>query len=414
MSTSQQQPSSNSPSAWTAPSTSTSTSSSPPSFEFTSLTPKLHIHRPTPVPKNAKPPTGHLSLTPPTPPPRLILILGWMNAPLRLVTKYAQPYSTLFPSSTILVLLSTSKGYLSDDGSIKRLVEVMKEEAGRMEGRSRMREEMMLVENRKEDLTLDGDTRAEVATQGQDKPPELAPAPRGVVIHSFSDGGASNLSHLLDQIQHASPSSSSLSTHLPPRALIMDSSPSLGSAWTGSNAFTLSLGNPNTQPWLVRVIVRRVARLAVYLFLLVARFWVMKVRGRKSRAQRVRDHLNEAKAWGKGEGEKEEVPPRLYLYSKSDALIPYRDVEAHAREVDSRVSPIEAEDKGGDSSSSSDKKQGDDDNGKSEATSSLSSSTSTSRVRLVRWQTAQHCAMARQDPEGYWNHVRRFLKDELR
>ncbi|PWN27834.1 hypothetical protein BDZ90DRAFT_232219 [Jaminaea rosea] len=380
-------------------------SSSP--FILNPLTPSLHIYRPQPQPKNAKPPSGALTLTSPTAPPRIILIFGWMNAPLRLVQKYAQPYSTLFPSATVLVLLSTSKGYFRDhDGSIAKLCSVLGEEAGRMEGREKMRAEMRKVEGKKEDITLDGDVRATVAEAGEEKPKPLAPAPRGMIIHSFSDGGASNLCTLLDQLKRSSTVTAGLAEHLATRALVLDSSPSLGSAWTGSDAFTLPLGNPATQPWLVRHVVRRLARAVIYVVMLLARFWVTKVRGRKTRARRVREGLNAPTSWELDDGTEKEgkkvegVPPRLYLYSQSDALVPWRDVEAHARELDPSIEPIDAE--GGGSSE------------EKSAESSSKDGTEPDAVRLVRWRNAQHCAIVRHDPEGYWKQVEAWLKETLR
>lgn len=60
--------------------------------------------------------------------------------------------------------------------------------------------------------------------------------------------------------------------------------------------------------------------------------------------------------------------PRLYLYSKADKLVDWREVEAHARSAEERGA-----------------------SGKTE---------------LVRFETSEHVAHIREDAEKYWDAVR--------
>lgn len=61
-------------------------------------------------------------------PPGTVVIMGWMDAPLRIVTKYAAPYAKLFPQATIIIKLSTGKSFMASkeakEASLMKVVDV--------------------------------------------------------------------------------------------------------------------------------------------------------------------------------------------------------------------------------------------------------------------------------------------------
>lgn len=425
MSTTEQAPAaSSSPS----PSTSTSSSSLTPD-SLTRLDSQLFLYRSSAssLPKSKSPPLTTLSaLTKASAPPRVVLLLGWMDAPLRLVSKYAEPYTRLFPHASILIQLSNGQTYLQGRKapSLRVLSEVLLQEAEKEHSRNEMRREMEDVERRGGQLTLDEDKKRDTETEttteknsvqmddstasiidnkDKDSPPSpslnIHPAPTGLIIHTFSDGGSSNLHYLLSYL------TSTLSKRLPIRATIFDSSPSAGTPVPGATAFTMPMLKSHW--WLVRVVLRGVVRLSiiVYLYFLLA---LRKLLRRKSRHEVFRTALNDVKSWTPSDlATSSDLPPRLYLYSEADQLVPYKAVEQHAQDAWSKI-------KHGDASKTQDKNKIDfvQVDGKSEQNDSNTPHTSV--VRLRRWANAPHCSIARVDSDRYWKEVGDFLGDVLR
>ncbi|CAO1614673.1 unnamed protein product [Sympodiomycopsis kandeliae] len=343
-------------------------------------------------------------------PPRTILLLGWMDAPLKLLLKYVQPYHEMFPFANIVIQLSNGKSYLqgSKNESLSTLSRFLLDDKSKEEERKAMRMEMMSIENKSESLTLDNDHKSTSSPvlddstislidkkEGQEESTEdlskgasdklkLNPIPSGVLIHTFSDGGSSNLHFLLNQLKTHSTSPAI-------RATIFDSSPSAGTPIPGATAFTMPLMKSNW--WIVRIVIRRLVKsfLIVYLYLV----WVVKrTIGKKSRHDVFRQSLNNPKSWSRASSAG--LPPRLYLYSKADALVPYKAVEEHARtaanqSADGNLDLVDVE-----------KSHSDDSQAKSD------------RIRLRRWTKAPHCSMARVDPERYWKEVSHFLQHSLK
>ncbi|PWN53610.1 hypothetical protein IE53DRAFT_383864 [Violaceomyces palustris] len=364
-------------------------------------------------------------------PPKVILIFGWMDATLKLVTKYAVPYTILFPDSTIIIKLSDAKSYLAREVErrrrleevVRQVVQSYQQQEGGEEGvktippsSSEGKEDglldstVTLIETpRDESRTLE---QGEVARSNESC--DRGRRQEGLLIHSFSDGGASNLSLFLSILKSEQVSKSLLSDlGLPrPRALIMDSSPGKTSARSGSEAFTVPLAK--------RPLVRYLVKKVVFLGLLLLRLWT-RLRGRRYRGDVVRDHLNSSVAWNWFQPfppspspspppqQQQLPPPRLYLYSKSDNLIPYKFVEEHAQDLCSRLSAatkssvkpnlVEME---GEARSAAAAEEED-----------VSTALTLVRVELRRWDKAPHCGIARYDFQGYWNQVISFLRSTL-
>jgi hypothetical protein len=75
------------------------------------------------------------------------------------------------------------------------------------------------------------------------------------------------------------------------------------------------------------------------------------------------------------------LPPvsRLYIYSKIDELIPYKDVEEHARQAKEELG-IRGGGEGGE-------------------------------VRLEKFENTSHVGHMRGDPERYWNSIQKVWRD---
>lgn len=108
----------------------------------------------------------------------------------------------------------------------------------------------------------------------------------------------------------------------------------------------------------------------------------------------MRSHLNNPQRWKSitslKSKEKVNFPPRLYLYSKTDALINYKAVEKHAQEA-AQIQGLPA----------------------ALSISNLASNSRTNEAGVVayrRWEKANHCDLGRADFNGYWTAVRSFLE----
>jgi hypothetical protein len=330
-----------------------------------------------------------------------------------------------------MIKLSNAKSHMNTDksDSLKVLHRLLEEEAKKEESRRKLREEMGRVDASRSALSIDVDKRdkekqqlgeskitlvenendteemkkteedreADEAAPPPSAPPSLPAQPHGLLVHSFSDGGGNNLAHLLR--------TSTLS--LTPRATIFDSSPSKGRAWEGATAFTMPM-TARSRPWFVRVLLRQTFRFV--LFMILQFFLVLhKLRGQASRNARMRTALNDPKLWPRKavteaeDGKQILLPPRLYLYSKADALVPYEAVEEHARRCASAQSLPAAKilDMEGP-------------HAKERAEEKVSVLDVQERIVLRRWIKAPHCSLLRHDQEGYMGEVKNFLRRNLK
>lgn len=335
--------------------------------------------------------------------PSHVIIFGWMDAPIRLVAKYAQPYTVLFPDATVLVQLSDGKSYLARENVRRQQLQRVIAEINARSSSSEL-EALQSVQTRDvgdSTVTLIDHKEAKSSASSEVEGGEES-EPSGFVIHSFSDGGAGNLALFLDEMAHRPGASPKV------YSLIMDSSPGKANPKTGSFAFTMHLAN---RPRL-RVIVRALVYIGLYLL----KIWT-KLTGQPQRGDLMRKRLNSLKSWSwitashasKAQGlevqqkdvEKADYPPRMYMYTKADKLIPWQFVEEHANhlaklqqiapglkqmenatERQSLLSAVQAK-------------------GKMEE----AVRESRYKVELRRWNTPPHCSIGRADFEGYWAAV---------
>ncbi|UZJ54415.1 hypothetical protein CBS101457_003735 [Exobasidium rhododendri] len=370
--------------------------------EFTSLSRSVHIYRPKKekpgaAAANAKAAKEASAILYPIDTsggtsPDAILIMGWMNAPLRIVAKYAAPYTKLFPEATIIIKLSVGSAFVASKEakakSFREVVKALEEVQTSSDAKYQLHNQVAELQKsgNQAGLRMDVDSQIRLQDEAENKSEDDVPQPQkrqsnGVMIHSFSDGGANNLSELLRLLRGRNVPSTS--------ALIFDCSPGIANARSGSIAFTLPLSH--------RPYVRLIARLLLYSYFraLYTLKWIL---GRKSWSEVLRLHLNTSQAWSYTEEkhkstEKENLPPRMYLYSKADALIDYRAVEEHAEEaarLQSLPGPVEVDD-----------------------LLRKDSDVSKGVVAVRRWDDAKHCDLGRADFDGYWSAIRSFLSAVL-
>ncbi|CBQ69111.1 conserved hypothetical protein [Sporisorium reilianum SRZ2] len=317
--------------------------------------------------------------------PSHIVIFGWMDAPIRLVAKYAQPYTVLFPDATVLIQLSDGKSYLARDAVRRQQLQRVIAELSRAD------ETAVTTSNTKDvgdsTITLIEHSEARSASSSEDGKPD-APEVGGFVIHSFSDGGAGNLALFLDELVRRKAESPRV------HSLIMDSSPGKSNPTSGSVAFTMHLAN--------RPRVRAIVRFFVYLGLYLLQIWT-KVTGRPGRGELMRKRLNSLRSWSwvtasyspqQPRSEKTDFPPRMYMYTRADKLIPWQYVEEHAhhlarlRHTQPHLVQMEKPDE------------------RQAVTKHDGSADYT--VELRRWDSPPHCSIGRADFEGYWAAVMDF------
>lgn len=211
--------------------------------------------------------------------PDLILLSGWMNASPRNVAKYTAGYEKLYPSARIVVILSNV-------GDFFRL------KAYNLKRIAPVLEALYAL-----------------------------PSDGKLLVHSFSDGGALTLCGIAKAFL------ANTSRPLPMAALILDSAPgkstyraTIRAHGVGAPRFFLLkwifLGIVTTVYWLVRAL--------IFLRLQADERW------------RMRDLLNTPTLFRR-------EAPRLYLYSKSDYIINWRDIEEHVGDAQNAGYKVDTE-----------------------------------------------------------------------
>lgn len=383
-------------------------SASPPPLSFDALSETVHVYRPPSGSRSLMPQAerqaGNGVLAPlrtrsPATMPRVVLVMGWMNAPLRIVTKYAAPYALLFPTATIIVKLSQGVSFMRSRqaqlGALEKVADLVCEAEASNESRAALRRQVAQLEGSagQAGLTMDVDVQNTLQRKAENgetvkdvsKTINEAQASKvgGMLIHSFSDGGAYNVSQLLRLLKDRDA--------LTPLAHIMDSSPGKASPYSGSTAMTLTLAN--------RPVIRLIVRVSIYLYLYCIYAFKALV-GQKTWSRVMRDRLNSPAVWSwpnspgrEDKSASERLPPRLYLYSKSDALINYRAVEEHAQlaaKANGFDAPVQVQD-----------------------LAAKNDEQPKPVVALQRWDNVPHCDIGRTDFQGYWKAVRTFLEAVL-
>ena len=219
---------------------------------FSRLNPAVYIYQP----KSA----------PPSKDPNLVLLAGWMDASIRNVAKYTAGYEKLYPSTTVIVIMTSSTDivFRSNTANLNRVAPVL---------------EIL--------YTLPRDAR--------------------FLVHSFSNGGALTLSLIAREFRAKS------RRQLPMTALILDSSPGKVSYQGTIRAFGVGLPKFFVLRWLI-------------LSAISLSFWILKflywISARVDVLTKMREELNTSTLF------RVEVP-RLYVYSIKDYVVGWQEIEEH-------------------------------------------------------------------------------------
>lgn len=335
--------------------------------------------------------------------PSHVVIFGWMDAPIRLVAKYAQPYTVLFPDATVLIQLSDGKSYLARENVRREQLQHIISEITSLPSGAEDKEIKAVETKDVGDSTVTLIDHSEARSASSEDGKEASKV-GGFIIHSFSDGGAGNLALFLDEMARRSGPSPRV------HSLIMDSSPGKSNPKTGSVAFTMHLSH--------RPRLRAVVRFFVYIGLYLLKIWT-KVTGQPARGELMRKRLNSLRSWSwvtasytakpqeaaKIESAPAAFPPRMYMYTKADQLIPWQFVEEHANHLASirKVQPglVQME------------KQSEREALLSAVKQDKGQDANEYKVELRRWDTPPHCSIGRSDFEGYWAAVMDFYQNVL-
>ncbi|KAG9111566.1 hypothetical protein FRC07_008042, partial [Ceratobasidium sp. 392] len=185
-----------------------------------------------------------------------------------------------------------------------------------------------------------------------------SPKSSGLLVHTFSNGGAVTLSSVaryLAEASHLSPTSSAL----PAQVLIFDSLPGIVDLRIAMTAFTTSIRSPT---------IRALAKLyygTLYFGDTIWRRTISQDRDGTAFFGRIHHDLNDSKLLP-------QQVPRTYLYSDVDPLVQTESVEGHAKKVKESL-----------------------------AADGIGSDV----VKLVKFKGSQHVSHARQDPQRYWDAV---------
>ncbi|KAI9643652.1 hypothetical protein NHQ30_008274 [Ciborinia camelliae] len=263
-----------------ASNTGITTSSTPLAF-MQKLSTSVYLFRPEP------PLTTSIAegLTPSTSAPKLIFIIGWMEARDVHLAKYVRQYQSLYPSSAILLLKS-------------RLASVNVNSIGRLDAKA--------VIDPLHAILGEGDNNTASAR------PEL-------LVHVFSGGGSCMLHHVYDMYTDVASSDDSPKKRIPLHTTIYDSAPAVFSYQPTYNA--VMMGVP-PQRW-----IRFLALPAAHL--LVMAWWV------RIRILGLSDILA-VYAKSHNDINKVQETRRVYIYSDMDKIVPVVDIENHAADAEAK------------------------------------------------------------------------------
>ena len=204
--------------------------------------------------------------------PSLIIYCSWTGAAPRHTAKYTQLYQQLFPEAEILLVQSRSAAMVGTDLGPALNV-----------------------------------TKRHLANWKKRRDPS---GRSGIILQLCSNGGASNATALAQGLRQSNLS-------LPLDAIILDCSPGKLSLSSGTRAASMQLP-PN-------LIIREVGSRLIYIWL--GLYILMKMALRSTdHVARIRQHLNDPMLFSQD-------APRLYIYSKGDALIEWTHVREHCREA---------------------------------------------------------------------------------
>ncbi|KAJ6179682.1 hypothetical protein N7519_010143 [Penicillium mononematosum] len=245
----------------------------------------------------------------------VIFIAFWMNAPARALAKYVVEYRQLVPSARIVIVRSSSSDFI-----------------WRLRAQTRRARVAPAVE----------------AMRG------LVTPENPVFVHFFSNGGMSSTTHLLQAWKNATGSP------LPISAMVIDSAPGSPSLRAGLKAFSFAL----PRMWILRLLGKSLLIAFLVLFKLIHSFPMFS--DPISLARKLINDTSLVRA-----ANPDGTLSRCYIYSDTDELVNWRDVESHA---------VNAEAEGW-------------------------------AVRRELFKNSPHVAHMRAEPDRYWDIVREYLGD---
>ena len=200
--------------------------------------------------------------------PPLVVLVTWMSAQPSHISKYIQGYQTLYPASSILLVRSSPPDLLYRSTRTQR------------------------------HRVAPAISKIFSAYNGN----------QTIILHIFSNGGSHQSLNLLRAYRETNHSS------FPPHVTILDSCPGRGTFQ--SSVLALSSALPKSQP--------------LRLLLLLLIYWVVCIYWLTSRLFRIPDPIERIR---QGLNDKEIMKSescRCYIYSESDSMVGWRDIEDHA------------------------------------------------------------------------------------
>ncbi len=210
--------------------------------------------------------------------PTLILVLSWMAAPTRHVKSYLAEYRLRYPSSTIVhistsLIDATVRPDVMRRRELKPVVDIITSEASR-----------------------------------------CSPSQPRILLHLFSNGGAYTTSQLAIAYRRQT------GCPLPAAAVVLDSTP--GKATFSLTLRAMKIGLAST-PLLARMLGTAAVTLGLAVYFLLERLGVKNV------IELARHILNNKNLISP-------KAPRLYIFSNSDELVLWQDVEAHSHQAEAK------------------------------------------------------------------------------
>jgi hypothetical protein len=202
--------------------------------------------------------------------PRLILLVGWMDSPLRALGKYAIGYEKLYPSARIVVVTTTAVDatFRTHSANLERIAPIL--------------EAIYSL-----------------------------PVDAKFLLHVFSNGGSWTSTLIAAEYR------AKTGKALPLTAMILDSAPGRGTYTVTIRAFMVGLPK-NLLAQIVGGISFR-----LFWFVYMFAYWIS---GKGDLVARIRVALSDKLLF-------DAAAPRVYVYSVADVMVPWLYVEEHAEEA---------------------------------------------------------------------------------
>ncbi|KAL0467647.1 hypothetical protein QR685DRAFT_608437 [Neurospora intermedia] len=335
--------------------------------------------------------------------PQLIVLCTWLGgATPRRIAKYTSGYRRLFPASPILVIQTVIADFtVRSEQTIRRNL---------APARDVIRHVLLLTRDRSNSQSphTEGDYHRSPAPAENESPGTGTDTKRtGILLHIFSNGGC----HVAIQLAHSYLSSSfGQALPLPVSLQILDSCPGTFSIAQTYGAAVHSV--PAHHPWILQSMQRWGLWGAVVLVAGIQHGLPRAIGENVVRRkllggvgvdfEGMRGGVLDDGLFGGGGQEKNGKKEgggtgmgtgRLYLYSKADEVVGWRDVERHVRMARELVLQKKKSKNKKEEGGKDDEKQG--------------------LVRAERFEKAGHCALVMEDEERYWRAVRESWEGQM-